>query len=109
MKLLLINSNRYHTPPVPPLALEYLENAVRYSRHECRILDLCFADDPLEVLDREIDSFSPDITGITVRNIDTVIFENNVFFLDDIKLLADRIKTNGIPIVLGGEDGSRTF
>jgi radical SAM superfamily enzyme YgiQ (UPF0313 family) len=102
MKLLLINPNRYRTPPVPPLALEYLENALRFSRHECRVLDLCFADDPLEAIDSEIDSFSPDIAGITVRNIDTVIYDNNVFFLDDMKPLVKRIKENGILVVIGG-------
>ena len=28
MKILLVNPNRYRTPPVPPLALEYLKNRV---------------------------------------------------------------------------------
>ena len=102
MKILLINPNRYRTPPVPPLGLEYLENALRETRHECRILDLCFSDNPLLALEEEINDFNPDVAGMTVRNIDTVLFHNNVFFLDDIKMLVDHLKNLDIPVILGG-------
>ncbi|MCE5251087.1 B12-binding domain-containing radical SAM protein, partial [bacterium] len=85
MKILLINTNRYQKPPVPPLALEYLAGALERSAHEYRVLDLCFADDPVAELDREISGFSPDVAGITVRNIDTVLYNNNEFFLDEIR------------------------
>ena len=102
MKILLINPNRYRTPPVPPLGLEYLENALRETHHECRILDLCFSDDPLLALEEGINSFNPDIAGVTVRNIDTVLFHNNAFFLDDIKILVDHLKKRSIPVILGG-------
>jgi len=102
MKILLINPNRYRTPPVPPLGLEYLENALRYSRHECRICDLCFADDTVAALDNDIEHYSPDIAGMTIRNTDTVIYQNNLFFLDDIKLLVDCLKERNIPVILGG-------
>jgi len=102
VKILLINPNRYRTPPVPPLGLEYLENALSYTQHECRICDLCFSADPLAVLQSEIDRFTPDVAGVTVRNIDTVIASNNVFFLDDIKCVVDHLKMHGIPVIAGG-------
>lgn len=102
MKLLLINPNRYRTPPVPPLALEYLESALSSSHHDCRILDLCFTENPLAALKEEITAYEPDIAGVTVRNIDTVIYQNNVFFLDDIKSLVEHLKGKGIPVILGG-------
>ena len=102
MKILLINPNRYRTPPVPPLALEYLAGALDGSPHGCRILDLCFAEDPVGELDREINAFKPNIAGFTIRNIDTVIYHNNVFFLDDIKSLVSHVRGKGIPVVLGG-------
>jgi len=102
MKILLINPNRYHTPPVPPLALEYLENAIRLSEHECRICDLCFEDDPAHALDTAIDEFTPDIAGLSIRNIDTVLFENNIFFLDDFKGYVSQLKKKGVPLILGG-------
>ncbi|MFC1693554.1 B12-binding domain-containing radical SAM protein [Candidatus Latescibacterota bacterium] len=102
MKLLLINPNRYRTPPAPPLGLEYLENALRDSPHECRILDLCFEDNPSAALDDAINGFTPDIAGMSIRNIDTVICHNNLFFLDEIKLLVDHVKKKGVPVILGG-------
>jgi len=37
-----------------------------------------------------------------VRNIDTVLYENNEFFLDDIAVLVKKVKERGIPVMLGG-------
>ncbi len=102
MKILLINSNQYRTPPVPPLALEYLYGVLIDSPHECRILDLCFSDDPISSLEKEIYDFNPNIAGLTIRNIDTCIYQNNIFFLDDIKKQVDYLKKHGIPVLLGG-------
>ena len=102
MKILLINPNKYRTPPVPPLALEHLQSALRDTTYECRILDLCFCGDPLTTLDEEIGKFHPHIAGFTVRNIDSCIYQNNIFFLDDIKKLVAHVKEYGIPVVIGG-------
>lgn len=102
MKILLINPNQYRTPPVPPLALEHLYSVLRGSPHECRILDLCFSDDPISLLDEEINNFTPHVAGFTIRNIDSCIYRNNIFFLDDIKKLIDYVKRQGIPVLLGG-------
>ncbi len=102
MKILLINPNRYRRPPVPPLSLEYLDNALRHTVHDCEICDLCFQDEPVSALETALDSFQPDIAALTIRNIDTVLYENNIFFLDEIKTYADSVKKRGIPVVLGG-------
>jgi len=102
MKILLINPNRYRTPPVPPIALEYLQNALRGTDHQTRLLDLCFADDPASLLAKELECFKPQLAGVSVRNIDTVIYWNNIFFLDEIKSLIDLLNNHGIPVILGG-------
>ena len=102
MKILLINPNRYRNPPVPPLALEYLAGALEDSHHEYHILDLCFAENPIGEIDRAIQSFSPHVAGISIRNIDTVIYNNNIFFLDEIKSFVDHVKSLGIPVIIGG-------
>ncbi len=102
MKILLVNTNTYRTPPVPPIGLEYIENAVRRSRHECRLLDLCFSDDPAADLGAALDDYRPDVAGFTIRNIDTVLYQNNVFFLDDIRALADEAGRRDVGILLGG-------
>jgi radical SAM superfamily enzyme YgiQ (UPF0313 family) len=102
MKILLINPNRYRTPPVPPIGLEYLQSTLRNTRHESRILDLCFAEDPVAELAEELDRFEPQAAGLTIRNIDSVIYLNNIFFLDEIKELVNLLKERGIPVILGG-------
>ncbi len=102
MKILLINPNQYRTPPVPPLALAHLHSTLRNSPHESRILDLCFKDNSLSSLDETLQDFNPHIAGLTIRNIDTCIYQNNIFFLDDITRLVTHLKKHGIPVLLGG-------
>lgn len=102
MKILLINPNRYRTPPVPPLGLEYLASALARTGHEYRILDLCFAEAPAADIEAAIRDFQPDVAGMTVRNIDTVLFQNNIFFLDDIRSLVEAVSRHGIPVIAGG-------
>ena len=50
MKILLINPNRYHDPPVMPLGIEYLAGAVTESGHDVYVFDLCFSDNPMKFL-----------------------------------------------------------
>ena len=102
MRILLINPNRYRTPPVPPIALEYLQSALKGTGHQSRILDLCFADDPAALLAKELECFRPQVAGVSVRNIDTAIYRNNIFFLDEIKSLVDLLNKHRIPVILGG-------
>lgn len=102
MKILLVNTNRYRTPPVAPLSLEYLSSALSLSGHEHGILDLCFEENPRAALEAEILRFHPDIAGMTVRNIDTVLCQNNEFFLDDIRMYVNMVKSAGIPVIAGG-------
>lgn len=102
MKTLLVNPNRYQNPPVPPIGLEYLHSALGSSRHESRILDLCFEQDPAASLERQIEDFQPRAVMISVRNIDSAVFHNNVFFLDEIKPLVQLVRDKGLPSILGG-------
>ena len=102
MKVLLINPNRYRTPPVPPIGLEYIGAGLGAAGHAWHLLDLCFADDPEAGIDRAISDFHPDIAGVTIRNIDSVIYQNNIFFLDEIARYIKQVKSRGIPVILGG-------
>jgi hypothetical protein len=103
MKVLLINPNRYKSPPVPPIGLEYLAASLEEKKHAVEIVDLCFSDDPFKDVDAAVSSFRPDAAGITLRNVDTVLYHTNEFFLDDIKDIVTRIKVNhGLTTVLGG-------
>lgn len=102
MHILLINPNRYRQPPVPPVGLEYLVAPLRSAGHEVRILDLCFAPDPAAALGRALDDEPADLAGVTVRNVDTVLYHTNEFFLDEIAALVALVKARGIPVVIGG-------
>lgn len=103
MRVLLVNPNRYITPPVPPIGLEYLAASLEAQGHEAVILDLCFSEDQYADIDTIVRSFHPDIAGITVRNVDTVLFHTNEFFLDQIKEIVAYLKhKHGLHVIIGG-------
>lgn len=103
MKILLINPNRYRTPPAPPIGLEYIAGDLAAAGHQAEILDLCFYEEPYRELDSRILSFQPDAVGITVRNIDTVLYPQNEYFLADIRSLVAYVKDrHRLRVVIGG-------
>ncbi len=103
MKILLVNPNRYRQPPVPPVGLEYIAGELAAAGHQAEILDLCFCEEPYKTLDEKMRLFQPETVGMTVRNIDTVLYPRNEFFLDDIRGLVAHIREkHGVRVVIGG-------
>jgi radical SAM superfamily enzyme YgiQ (UPF0313 family) len=102
MKILLVNPNRYHFPPVLPVGLEYLYGELLKSVHEPFILDLCFSKNPENDLIRLINEVNPDIAGISVRHIDTVLYQDNRFFIDEIKQYVGICRDMNLKVILGG-------
>jgi radical SAM superfamily enzyme YgiQ (UPF0313 family) len=102
MNILLVNINRYHYPPVPSIALEYLAGSLLDSVHGYQICDLCFSDNPEESLTRAIITFKPDIAGITIRQVDTALYPENHSFMEEIKKTVEICRNAGIKTVLGG-------
>jgi radical SAM superfamily enzyme YgiQ (UPF0313 family) len=103
MKVLLVNPNTYRFPPVPPIGLEHMAASIERGGHEARIADFCFSVSPPRELDEAIAGFEPDVVGITVRNVDTALYQENEFFLDEIKGLVGRAKEKyGLKVVIGG-------
>ncbi|MFX0030612.1 MAG: cobalamin-dependent protein, partial [Candidatus Hermodarchaeota archaeon] len=102
LKILLVNPNRFHSPPVIPIGLEYLVTALEKHNHDVEILDLCFSDTPEKDLDEFLCNKTFDIVGFTIRNIDSAIYFNNDFFLPDVKSLVQCVREQKIPTVLGG-------
>jgi radical SAM family protein len=71
MKVLLISPNMSR-PPVMPIGMRYIADAVIRSGHQVACLDLCF-EDPTRieaVVSRRICEYSPDVIGISLRNLD---------------------------------------
>lgn len=103
MKVLLVNPNTYKFPPVPPIGLEHLAASIARGGHEASIVDLCFSAVPERDLERAIEGFRPDVAGVTVRNVDTAIYQDNEFFLDDLKGLIGHVKKKyGLRVIIGG-------
>ncbi|MFX0047401.1 MAG: B12-binding domain-containing radical SAM protein [Candidatus Hermodarchaeota archaeon] len=102
LNILLVNPNRFKNPPVIPIGLEYLSIALKKYNHTVDILDLCFCEFPKEELADVLKKKSYDLVGFSIRNIDSLGYFNNEFFLPSIKRLVDYVKKFNIPIVLGG-------
>jgi radical SAM superfamily enzyme YgiQ (UPF0313 family) len=78
MRILLISTNRHDRfvgslPVRPiPLGLAFLLGALRVTRHEVHLLDLMFERAPPQAIRRAIGKSSPDLIGMSVRNLDAV-------------------------------------
>ena len=84
MKVLLINSNML-TPPITPLGLAYVAMACREAGRNVSLLDLNFSRDPKADIEKAIIKYSPDVIGISIRNIDNVAMLHSVYYIPKIK------------------------
>ncbi|MFX0178507.1 MAG: B12-binding domain-containing radical SAM protein, partial [Candidatus Hodarchaeota archaeon] len=100
--ILLVNPNMFKDPPVIPVGLEYLANALEQHNHNVDILDLCFSQSPEEKLTKILLKRLYNVVGFTIRNIDSLNYFNSEFFLPSIKTLIQCVKQFNIPVVLGG-------
>ena len=101
-RVLLINTNVEKAPyPVPPLGLCMLAAALE-GEYEVEIYDGVFNEGRnLVAIVRE---FSPDFIGFSIRNIDDVVMDRAIFYVDGIMekfILPVKAVTN-VPIILGG-------
>jgi len=102
MKVLLISINTLTTPyPVYPLGLDYVADAIS-SDHEVWVTDVNNLNDPVS-LGKVVGDYSPDIIGISLRNIDNADSTNRKGFINEyrqvIRIIRDYSKA---PLVLGG-------
>ncbi len=101
-KVLLVNPNRLK-PPVAPIALDYLAQALRRSDFEVDILDLCFPEDFAQAIGDYFDHNNPMAVGVTFRNVDDTFLASQGFFVPELKQVTDCIKAHtSAPLVLGG-------
>ncbi len=109
MKTLLINTNRKgDLLAAPPLGLCYVAGAAEAAGHEPYVLDLCFAPRNLKkVISQAINSFQPDIVGLSIRNVDNVNMLHPVSYITEIEHLTQWIRDlTDAPIVIGGSGAS---
>ena len=85
MKILLISPNTHTTPyPVYPIGLDYVAGALG-KQHQVKIADLNILE--RDALKQRIMKFSPDIIGLSLRNVDNTEIGNPLFFIEKQKEL----------------------
>jgi radical SAM superfamily enzyme YgiQ (UPF0313 family) len=100
-KVLLINPNLMK-PPVSPVALDYLANALENAGFQAVLLDLTFSNN----VDADIESTLKQdflLVGISIRNIDDSYMASKDFCLERTKSIIATIASHtNAPLVLGG-------
>lgn len=104
MKILLISANVASTPYyVYPLGLGMVASALKTAGHKVRQIDFLQNNMSLELIDKEIQSFSPDLVGISMRNIDNVNLLNEQRYIDAVEQIVKRVHNlTEVPVVMGG-------
>ncbi len=104
MRVLLISPNVEMLPdPVAPLGVAFLSSSLKAAGHEVGFLDLCFEENIQAALETSISNFSPDVIGLSLRNVDNVSWPESVSYLPFYRRVIDfcRQLTHS-PIILGG-------
>ncbi len=83
LRVALVNPNRYLEPPVIPLGIEYVAHYLHREGHEVKVVDLAFAADPETALREELGAFDPQVVGFSLRNVDSSLYYDNLFFLEE--------------------------
>jgi radical SAM superfamily enzyme YgiQ (UPF0313 family) len=104
MKILLISANTEQiNMPVLPLGMACVGAAAQNAGHEVKILNLMMVRDIRRLLSEAISGYSPDVIGISVRNIDDQMMEHPNFLLDEVRRVVSECRSlSDAPIVLGG-------
>jgi lipid biosynthesis B12-binding/radical SAM protein len=104
MRILLISSNIATSPyPIYPLGVSMIAGALEAAGHEVRQFDFLQQNNSLEALQQEIETFRPELFGISVRNIDNVNLINEQYYIDTVKHIVKKIReVSGSKVVLGG-------
>ncbi|MBL9136237.1 MAG: cobalamin-dependent protein [Verrucomicrobiales bacterium] len=106
-RILLVSLNRCTTPdPVFPLGLTYLGSALRRAGHQVEWLDVQIAASSAEAL---IESFQPDIVGISLRNIDDVLIRVREVYFPDVTEFCARVRRCSRALVVLGGSGFSVF
>ena len=102
MKVLLISANTLKEPyPVYPLGLDYVSGAIA-AEHQVQIVDMNSLGDR-DSLAAVIEAFSPDVIGMSLRNIDNTDTTDPRGFIGQYREIVDVIRNHtDVPLVLGG-------
>lgn len=103
MKVLLISPNTLIVPyPVYPIGLDYVAGGIP-AGHQVRIADMNIL--ALEALEEILLEFSPDIIGLSCRNIDNTEAGEPLFFIDAYGKLVAWLRERSPAVVVCGGSG----
>lgn len=103
MKILLISPNTHTTPyPVYPIGLDYVAGALN-EKHQVQIADLNIVEE--DTLEQLIAEFSPDIIGLSLRNVDNTEIGNPLFFIEKQKELVAWLRSLSQAVIVCGGAG----
>jgi len=109
MKILLISANQLKFPyPVYPLGLDYIANAAITSNHNVKIADMNQIPD-YDLLKEIILSFSPDVIGISLRNVDNIDIIQPKDFSGGYRELTESIRSISNAVLILGGSGFTLF
>ncbi|MFH1706416.1 MAG: cobalamin B12-binding domain-containing protein [Planctomycetota bacterium] len=102
MRVALVNTNRIK-PPVSPIGLEYVAEAMHAASHAVDILDLCRVDDPSTAIANFFKDAEYGLIGLTLRNTDDCAFTGRQSFLGDARAIVQAVKRHtSAPVFMGG-------
>lgn len=102
MRVALVNTNRIR-PPIGPIGLEYVAEAVAAEGHEVAFLDLCWEEEPEPAIARFFGSREVGLVGLTIRNTDDCSLPTRESFLPACAEIVSAIRHHtDAPVVAGG-------
>jgi radical SAM superfamily enzyme YgiQ (UPF0313 family) len=102
LKVCLINTNLMR-PPIGPLGLDYLADALAQAGYAPEVLDLALEADPEGALRRYFATNQPLAVGLTIRNTDDCYLPSGDFLLPGVARLISQVRQlSAAPIVAGG-------
>ena len=109
MRILLIATNKNHrlmgrmNAEPAPIGLAYIAGYLNPDRHHVKILDLMFSDDHLSDIEHLVESFQPNLIGLSLRNLDNVSYMDPQWALPITKEVIDKLRSiTNAPVVCGG-------
>ncbi len=96
------DQHQSHLPPIAPLGLEYVAEALHAAGHEPRILDLCWSEDWRRSIADFFSAFQPRLVGLTLRNTDDCALSSRHSFLPDFAAIGRAPRASCPEALLGG-------
>ena len=102
MRIALVNTNRIQ-PPIAPIGLDYVAEALDAAGYAVELLDLCWEQDPGAAIRRFFRGKDYGLAGVTLRNTDDCGYLSRHSFLPEFEGLVAAVRAStDARIVLGG-------